>query len=67
MKRIVIPGCTTSITADDKPAVGVFGAESVGKTRFAATAPQPIGLIPLDKKSKRTFELIGREMGYEDG
>ncbi len=49
--------------ADDKPAIGVYGIEGTGKTRFAATAPGPIGLIALDKKSKRTFTDIAMKLG----
>lgn len=52
---ISIPGTTSILMPDDKPAIGVYGVEGTGKTRFAATAPGPIGLLALDKKSKRTF------------
>lgn len=62
---ISIPGCTTDLTPDDKPALSIFGVESSGKTRFAATMPGPIGLIQLDKKSKRTFEEIAGALGTE--
>lgn len=62
---IQIPGASILLTHDDKPAIGVFGAEGTGKTRFAATAPGPIGLIALDKKSKRTFIEIAIKLGTE--
>ncbi len=62
---ITIPGCTAKLIPDDKPAIGVFGLEGTGKTRFAATAPGPIGLIALDKKSKRTFQEIASKRGVE--
>lgn len=60
---ISIPGATNLLMPDDKPAIGVFGVEGSGKTRFAATAPGPIGLIALDKKSKRTFLDIATKLG----
>lgn len=63
MREIKIEGCSTILSPDDKPAIGVFGVEGTGKSRFGATAPDPIGLIPLDKKSKRTFEAISKELG----
>jgi hypothetical protein len=67
MKLVNIPGCTTKLIPDDKPALSLYGLEGTGKTRLAATAPKPIGLLPLDEKSKRTFIRIGEEMGYDDG
>ncbi len=63
MKEILIPGCTMDLVADDHPALGIFGSEGSGKTRLAATAPGPIGLLALDKKSKRTFVEIAGELG----
>lgn len=63
MKQIIIDGFTTDLTPDDKPAISVYGQEGVGKTRFAATAPDPIGLLALDKKSKRTFQKVAQAMG----
>ncbi len=59
---IKIPGTTSALIPDDRPAIGVFGIEGTGKTRFAATAPGPIGLIALDKKSKRTFQDIASKL-----
>ena len=63
MKQIKIEGFTTTLKPDDRPAVGLYGLEGTGKTRFAATAPDPIGLIALDKKSRRTFEQVATELG----
>lgn len=63
MKQIIIPGTTSNLSPDDKPALGIFGRENTGKTRLAATAPGPIGLLALDKNSKRTFEEVARESG----
>lgn len=65
MPPITIPGATSDIAPDDRPAIGVFGAESSGKSRFAATAPGTIGLLALDKKSKRTFQSICAERSTE--
>ncbi len=62
---ISIPGTTTDLAPDDKPAIGCFGLEGTGKTRFAATSPGPIGLVALDKKSKRTFRDIANQLGVK--
>lgn len=62
-KEIVIEGCATNPGPDDKPCISIHGLEGCGKTRFAATAPDPIGLLALDKKSKRTFAKIAEELG----
>lgn len=63
MLKIDIPGTTMSLSPDDKPALGVFGLEGTGKSRLAATAPGPLGLLSLDKKSKRTFQEIAGKLG----
>jgi len=63
IERIVIQGFSEDLSPDDRPSLGVFGREGSGKTRLAATAPDPIGLIAADKKARRTFEKITREMG----
>lgn len=60
--QIKVAGFTSNIAPDDKPTVSVYGEEGSGKTRFAATAPDPIGLLPLDSKSKRTFDKIAKEL-----
>ncbi len=62
LKVIQIEGFTADLTPDDKPAVSIYGPEGTGKTRFAATAPGPIGLLALDKKSKRTFQKVASAM-----
>lgn len=63
MKQIVIPGTTTNLKADDHPAISAFGHEVTGKTRFALTMPAPIGYIAIDRKAKRTMELLAEELG----
>ena len=63
MKQIQIPGFSQQIKLTDKPTVSVYGDEGSGKTRFAATAPDPIGLLPIDDKSKRTFKPVAEKMG----
>lgn len=50
----------------DKASVGVYGLESTGKTRLACTMPHDdgvIGVIGLDKKSLRTFQMEAKAMG----
>ncbi len=64
-QTIQIEGFTADLTPDDKPAINVYGSEGSGKTRFAATAPDPIGLLALDKKSKRTFQKIAKSLGKQ--
>lgn len=65
MRQLIIEGFTSDLTPDDKPAISIYGMEGTGKTRFAATAPDPIGLLALDKKSKRTFERVAKAMGKQ--
>jgi hypothetical protein len=62
-REIKIAGFTSDISPTDKPTISIYGEEGSGKTRFAATAPDPIGLLPLDLKSKRTFEPIAKSLG----
>jgi len=57
------PGFTSTILADDKLALGIFGEQGSGKTRFGITAPDPIGIIPLDRKSRATVKRISEELG----
>lgn len=66
MKQIIIPNTTTLLTADDRPAISVFGDEVTGKTRFALTMPPPIGYVAIDKKAKRTMELLVDELGLKN-
>lgn len=63
MKEIKIPGFTTNVSAQDQLAIAVFGLAGSGKTRFCCTAPDPIGFIPLDRKTRRTVERVSRELG----
>lgn len=54
MKTIKISGYSSNPPADDAIALAIFGEKGSGKTRFACTAPSPIGFIPLERKSRRT-------------
>ncbi len=64
MKEIKLdPGFTTSIQADDKLAIGLYGEQGTGKTRFSITTPDPIGVIPLDRKTRATVQRISQELG----
>ncbi len=62
-KPIDIAGFTSDLSPDDKPSISIYGQECSGKTRFAITAPDPIGLMAIDKKSKRTAEAIAQSLG----
>lgn len=55
------PGFTDNIHADDALALAIFGEQGSGKTRFACTAPDPIGFIPLDRKTRKTVERWMKE------
>lgn len=64
MKEIIVPGFTADTTPDDKPMLGVFGPENVGKSRLACTAPCDNGLlavVALDKNAKRGIDLYKQE------
>lgn len=63
VKTLSIEGFSSDLAPDDRPSLSIHGIEGVGKTRLAMTAPDPIGLLALDKKSKRTAEAIGAELG----
>lgn len=39
-----------------------FGEDFSGKSRFGATAPEVIGCVPLDRKTRSTFERTAREL-----
>lgn len=60
-----IPGFTTDTTPDDRIALSVFGPPGSGKTRFSVSAPGPIGFIPLDRKSRKTVDMVKAELGAE--
>ena len=58
-------GFSTNTEPDDKVAIALFGKEGSGKTRFCCTAPDPIGFIPLDRKTRRTVNSINKELGKQ--
>jgi len=43
--------------------LGTHGAPRTGKTRFAATAPDPIGWLPVDRNSRWTANATAKKMG----
>jgi hypothetical protein len=51
----------------DKLAIASFGRSGSGKTRFICTMPGKVGVIPLDRKSRRTIERASAEMGLKKG
>lgn len=61
-KTISIKGFSVNPKADDQLAIAVFGEQGSGKTRFAITAPDPIGFIPLDRKSRKTVDKIAKDL-----
>src|SRR5262245_12225670 len=64
-KKIEIKGFTTNIksTVDLSLVIGLYGMQGSGKTRFCATAPDPIGVVPLDRKSRYTMAKTMEELG----
>lgn len=51
----------------DKLAIGSFGYASSGKTRLLCTMPGKIGVVPLDRKTRRTIERVSKELGLKKG
>lgn len=47
----------------DKLSVASMGEQGSGKTRFGATYPSPIGIIPLDRKTRYSIGKTAVEMG----
>jgi hypothetical protein len=54
-------------TLGDKLCIGSFGPAGSGKTRFILTMPGKVGVIPLDRKSRRTIERGAGELGLKKG
>lgn len=50
----------------DKVGVGSFGQQGTGKTNFGASFPDPIGVVPLDRKTRYTIakaaQLLGKKV-----
>lgn len=44
-------------------AIGSFGRYGSGKSRLGVTGPDITGIIPIDKKTRRTVETVMKEMG----
>lgn len=65
MKTIQIKGYVSNPPADDAIALAIFGEQGSGKTRFACTAPAPIGFIPLERKSRRTAQKMAEELDVQ--
>jgi len=54
-------------TTPDKLAIGTFGPAGSGKTRLTVTMPGKTGVIPLDRKQRRTIENAAAEMKLPKG
>lgn len=63
VREFKLEGFTTNIqeTVDLSLVIGLYGPQGSGKTRFCATAPDPIGVIPLDRKSRFTVNKTMKE------
>lgn len=51
----------------DKLAIASFGRGGSGKTRFICTMPGKVGVIPLDRKTRRTLERTAAELNLKKG
>jgi len=56
---------TSNIMAsvDHHLCIALHGLEGSGKTRFIATAPDPIGVVALDRKTRYTIAVVAEEFG----
>lgn len=63
MKEIKIDGFVSNPSATESIALGLFGEQGTGKTRLLTTMPDPIGIIPLDRKCRATVSRIAEELG----
>lgn len=65
MREIKIEGFVSNIrdTVDETIAAGIYGPEGSGKTRLLTTAPDPIGIVPLDRKTRWTVAKVMEEQG----
>ena len=43
--------------------MNAYGLDTSGKTRFGMTGPEVIGYIPMDRKTRRTVEIVAKETG----
>lgn len=50
-------------TNPDKFSIASFGEQGSGKSRLGGTFPEPIGVIPLDRKTRYTIAKTASEMG----
>lgn len=58
----LVPGFIPATTSNDRRLrVSAWGKERVGKTHFAATAPGPIGVIPLERNSRYVVGKVAAE------
>ena len=60
-KTVDLVDLSTLPRGEKKLTIVPFGLFGSGKTRFAATAPGPIGVIPLNSKCRATIENIWRK------
>lgn len=65
MKEFQHPIEFIELTGDeqDKFSIASRGGQGTGKSRLAATMPDPIGVIPLDRKTRATVAKISKELG----
>lgn len=61
MVEIVKGFIPASMSADRKLRLSDWGKERVGKTHFGATAPDPIGVIPLERNTRYVVAKVAAE------
>lgn len=62
-KTIKIEGFQRLTGSAKKLVIATFGIHGAGKTRFGITAPDPIGVIPTNRKTRATAEEMQKELG----
>lgn len=64
VKNIDIPGFSSDVTLAGRPdnnCVATIGGPNTGKTQFLTTAPEVVGIVPLDINSRFVVEKMMRE------
>ncbi len=67
-QTIKIAGFSNQISSPDSNhlVISAFGPEGTGKTQLITSAPGPIGVVALDRKSRFTIEKRMKELGRTD-
>lgn len=61
-KNIKIEGFQSLSESPKRLVIAAFGIQGAGKTRFGITAPDPIGIIPTNRKTRATAVEMQKEL-----